>query len=59
VTNSLAGGKWSRLDEAAEFFSIELDPDLIHHAAYDARIAAQVYLSLKADGVDAHGGYWR
>ena len=59
MTHSLVGGKWPRLDEAAEVCSIEVDPDLMHDAAYDARIAAQIYLSLKADGVDDHGGYWR
>ena len=59
MTHSLVGGKWPRLDEAAEVCSIEADPDLMHDAAYDARIAARIYLSLKADGVDDHGGYWR
>ena len=59
MTHSLVGGKWPRLDEAAEVCSIEVDPDLMHDAEYDARIAAQIYLSLKADGVDDHGGYWR
>ena len=59
MTHSLVGGKWPRLDEAAEVCSIEVDPDLMHDAAYDARIAARIYLSLKADGVDDHGGYWR
>ena len=59
MTHSLVGGKWPRLDEAAEVCSIAVDPDLMHDAAYDARIAARIYLSLKADGVDDHGGYWR
>lgn len=59
MAHSQIGGKWPRLEEAADAFSVKIDPERMHNAEYDARIAAKIYLALKGQGVADHGGFWR
>ena len=59
MTHRQVGGKWPTLIEAAEHIGIEFDEEKMHDAAYDALLAAGIYMALRADGEDHHGGFWR
>jgi DNA polymerase III epsilon subunit-like protein len=49
----------SRIEDGADAFSVKIDPERMHDAEYDARIAAKIHLALKGQGVADHGGFWR
>ncbi len=59
MAHSQTGGKWPRLEEAADACSIRIELKRMHDAEYDARIAAKIYIALKEEGVADHGGFWR
>ena len=59
MTHRQVGGKWPTLMEAAEHVGIDVDEAKMHDAAYDAMLAAGIYMALRADGEEHHSGYWR
>jgi DNA polymerase III epsilon subunit-like protein len=57
--NSKFGGKWAKLGEAATMLRLDFDEDQAHSGEYDAEVAAQIYMSLKYQGVGDQNGFNR
>ena len=57
--NSKFGGKWAKLGEAASMLRLDFDEGQAHSGEYDAEVAAQIYMSLKYQGVEDQSGFNR